>query len=196
MGIFGRLFGSTSSASVHVKWDVSRERMDRLRQQINPIVVDRPLRQVLSEHFPRDCSNLPITGGWGYSQAEAIVFVRDLFPKGMPRDAVGLEYHIAQKIAYEETIIFQPKEIRFSGIQMKLQQQHLIRDNQKKYDRLDFSISCWSDFHWEALKQEWEENDFGERAGFDVAAHVAKREAAMVCYERTFWFDITDVFGR
>jgi hypothetical protein len=52
--------------------------------------------------------------------------------------------------------------------------QQLIEKNQKKYDRLDFSISCWSDLHWEALKQEWEEYDFGERAGFDVAAHGAK----------------------
>jgi len=44
------------------------------------------------------------------------------------------------------------------------------------------------------LKKEWEENDFGMRPGFDREAHLGKREAAQVKYQREFWFDITEVF--
>ena len=179
-------------------WDTSPERMANLRQSIRPILTDIPLRQVLSEDFPRDCWSLPISGGWGYTQPEAIIFVRDQFPKPPPApDFVGLEYHIAQKIIYEELIIFRAGESRFSGIDMNLKLQRcLTDDDERTYHCLDFIISCWSDFHWDSLKKEWEDNDFGRRPGFDLQGHIAKRHAAQIDYERQFWFDITEVFDR
>jgi hypothetical protein len=65
---------------------------------------------------------------------------------------------------------------------------------ERKYDVLDLSITCWSDLHWNQLKQEWEENDLGMRHGFDREAHAAKHDASQVKYERQLWFDITEVF--
>jgi hypothetical protein len=155
-----------------------------------------PLRQVLAEDFPRDCTGLPIAGGWGYSQSEAITFVRGKFPNQASPDFVSLEYHIAQKIIYEELIICRAtKGDQFSGITLKLERQRTSVLGGKTYDCLKFGVSCWHDWHWEQLKAEWELNDFGIRPGFDQAAHAAKREAARVTYERELWFDITDVFG-
>src|SRR5262245_60754635 len=178
-------------------WDVSPERMASLRESIRPIHTDIPLRQVLSEDFPQDCGSLPISGGWGYTQQQAIIFVRDQFPPQPPApDFVGLEYHIAQKIIYEELIIFRASNDRFSGIEMKFKLQQLIGDGERSYDCLNFAVSCWSDFHWGLLKKEWEDNDSGRRPGFDLEGHLAKRRAAQIEYERQFWFDITDVFGR
>jgi len=177
-------------------WEASPERMANLRRSIRPILIDIPLRQVLSEDFPRDCASLPILGGWGYTQPEAIIFVRHQFSRPSTPDFVGLEYHIAQKVIYEELIICRANDSRFSGIGLKLKSQQLVTDGDKKYDYLNFSISCWSDFHWNSLKKEWEDNDSGKRAGFDLLGHLAKRDAAQINYERQFWFDITDVFDR
>jgi hypothetical protein len=179
-----------------MEWDASSERLANLHRSIRPILTDVPLRQALSEDFPQDCASLPISGGWGYTQSEAIVFVRHQFPRPSAPDFVGLEYHIAQKIIYEELIIFRARDDLFFGIDMERKSQQLIMDGEKKYDCLDFTISCWSDFHWDSLKKEWEDNDFGRRAGFDLEGHLAKRHAARIDYERQFWFDITDVFER
>jgi len=170
--------------------------MADLRRSIRPILTDIPLRQVLSEDFPRDCASLPISGGWGYTQPEAIVFVRHQFSRPSAPDFVGLEYHIAQRIIYEELIIFRADNICFSGIDMKLKLQQLVTDGERKYDCLDFIVSCWSDFHWGGLKKEWEDNDAGQRPGFDLKGHIAKRHAAQIDFERKFWFDITEVFDR
>jgi hypothetical protein len=78
---------------------------------------------------------------------------------------------------------------------MKLKIQHLVTDGERRYDRIDFAVSCWSDFHWNSLK-EWEDNDSGQRPGFDLNGHNAKRQSAQIDYTRRFWFDISDVFGR
>jgi len=174
-------------------WDISPEQMAKLRQSIRPILTDVSLRQALSEDFPQDCSNLPISGGWGYTQPEAIIFVRHQFPRASASNFVALENHIAWKIAYEELIIFRAPDARFSGIDVKLKMQQLVMDGERKYDRLDFVISCWTDDHWNSLKKEWEDNDYGRRSGFDLASHFAKRRAAQIDYERQFWFDITEV---
>lgn len=179
-----------------MKWDASPDRIAHLRQTIRPVLTDVPLRQVLSEDFPQDCASLPIAGGWGYTQQEAIIFVRHQFPRPSAPDFVGLEHHIAQKIIYEELIIFRANDDRFSGIDMKLRSQRLVVKNEAKYDYLDFIISCWSDLHWDSLKAEWEDNDFGRRSSFDLKGHHAKRQAARIDYERQFWFDITEVFDR
>jgi hypothetical protein len=136
------------------EWNASTDLMAKVRALIQPIQTDEPLRQVLMHDFPRDCSNLPISGGWGYTQVDAIMFVRELFPVTAKPNFVPLEYHIAQKNIYEELIIFQK----------------MIADGDRKYDVLELNIACWSDWHWEQLKQEWNENDLGTRPGFDREA--------------------------
>jgi hypothetical protein len=183
--------------SDETEWDVSAATMAKLRNLIRPIQTDLSLQQVLMEDFPRDCSNLPIAGGWGYSQADAVVVVRDQFSSTQAaRNFVSLEYLIAQKIVYEELIIFQPKDARFSGIEMKLVSQYLesCNDGQHRYDVLHFMIQCWSDWHWERLRQDWEHNDYGRRPGFSKEIHAAKRSTSKIEFERTFWFDVTDVY--
>jgi hypothetical protein len=109
---------------------------------------------------------------------------------------VGLEYDIAQKIIYEELIIFRPPDYQFSGIELKLILQELKHADERQYDILSFNITCWSDWHWNQLKKEWEDNDFGMLPSFDGASHAGKRRDSQVAYERSFWFDITDVFDR
>jgi hypothetical protein len=176
-------------------WDCSPELIDRLRTSITPIQTDTPLCKVLMEDFPKDCSNLPISGGWGYSKSAAIILIKSKFPSDVAaRDFVSLEYHIVKKIVFEELIVFREKGNRFSGINIDPGSTALLREEKRIFDCLDFCISCWSDRHWEWLKEDWEQN--GQRAQFDGGAHLAKREAAKIVYTRQFWFDITSVFGQ
>jgi hypothetical protein len=180
----------------HMQWNARPDLMAEIVASIRPVQTEEALRQVLAHDFPKDCAELPISGGWGYSRSEAIVFVRDAFPTSMPINFVPLEYHISQKIIYEELIIFRPKDYRFSGIEKKLLGQDLTEQEGNTYDRLNFVVSCWSDWHWDQLRKEWEDNEFGQRVGFDLGAHQAKRGSSQVKYEREFWFDITDVFRQ
>jgi hypothetical protein len=170
--------------------------MAKIQASISRVQTNNTLRLVLAEDFPRDCADLPICGGWGYTQADAIVFVRKQFPIHWMGDFVPLEYKIAKKIIYEELIILRPKDFRFSGIDLNIKEQRLVEGDSRIYDQLAFIVSCWSDWHWQQLKQEWEDNDFGIRSGFDQEAHSTKRAASQLAFEREFWFDITEVFNR
>jgi hypothetical protein len=179
-----------------MSWDASPELMSDIRNFITPVRAVETFREVLSHDFPRECSNLPISGGWGYMQNDAIKFVRDLFPASRPVDFVSLEYLIAQKLIYEELIVFQPRGRKFSGIDIQRSAQALIEDRGITYDRLEFTVSCWSEWHWDQLKKEWEDNDFGKHPNFDQTLHAAKRDASQLKYDRELWFDITEVWNR
>lgn len=190
-----RLKSQTKVAASNIGgWDINPATMAGILDSIRPVQTDQPLRQTLMEDFPRDCSDLPIAGGWGYSQKDAIAMVRDKFsPAQAAGNFVALEYHIAQKIIYEELIIFRPKDFRFSGIEIKLRTQELTSgEGGRQYDVLEFAVTCWSDWHWEQLKQEWEDNDFGENPNFARDAHAAKRSASQISYDRKLWF--SDVY--
>jgi hypothetical protein len=178
-----------------MSWNASPELMRKISASIRSVETEVPLRQALAEDFPKDCADLPISGGWGYTQATAIAFVLSQFSSPIyARNFISLEYHVAQKIIYEELIIFRPEKYRFSGITMDLKRQSLIVSDERKFDRLEFEVACWSDWHWEQLKAEWEANENGQCAGFNLQAHEEKRDASHVRYERELWFDITEVF--
>lgn len=153
------------------------------------------LGTALSKHFPQDCANLSISGGWGYTQTSAIVLLKTDSELPFMSSFVPIEYHIADKIVYEELIIFRPKGYKFSGIRKSLKRQSLMTVGSRKFDKLQFAVTCWSDWHWEQLKDEWEANDFGNHPGFDRAVHEAKRRASQINYDREFWFDISEVFN-
>src|SRR5437660_1097716 len=96
-----------------MEWNTSPLIMGEILASIQPVRIDLPLRQVLAEDFPQDCSNIPISGGWGYAQADAIFFERNKFPNPAQADFTPLEHHIPHKVIYEELIITRPKNYRF-----------------------------------------------------------------------------------
>lgn len=178
-----------------MEWDATPELMAKIAATLGPVQTDLPLRDVLEQDFPKDCAQLPISGGWGESKSTAIRFVRGQFPVSKPVEFVALEYHIAQKILFEELIIFREPGHKFSHIEKNIEGQAVIAEDGRKFDHLKFKVTCWTDWHWERLKREWEENDFGRHSGFDLEAHNAKRAASQLTYFREFWFDITEVFS-
>jgi hypothetical protein len=73
-------------------WDTSEPFMAGLKDRIQPIGQEYDLREVLAQCF-KDCSDLPISGGWGYSTPTAIRFEAKKFKPGLPLDFAGLEHH-------------------------------------------------------------------------------------------------------
>ena len=61
---------------------------------IPPVQTDLSLKQVLIEDFNLSPEQLPISGGWGYTREDAILFEKPPHGSGPPVDYVGLEYDI------------------------------------------------------------------------------------------------------
>ena len=153
-------------------------------------------RAVLAKHFPRDCAELPIRGGWGFTKEDAVVIDKNdpIVNPAMPFDGVGIEYLFVEKRIYEELIINLPAGEKFSGITWDLITQGVVADGDRKFDHLEFEIRAFRDQDWEDLKAEWEGPNGCTSPNFDEEAHTKKRDSLQVCLRREYWFDITSFF--
>lgn len=172
-----------------IMWEVNPDYIQEMHNRLSPIKTDLPLKRVLLEDFKAD---LPIDGGWGYSPDTAVRFIKT----DEVYHFVQMEYQIAQWLLYEELIIFRPDGDKHSGIEHKMIGQSLLEHEGRKMDRLDLKVTCWHDFYWEKLKQEWGEQNKtnGPDQNF-LDKHASKRAQSQMSFERTFYFDIDDVFG-
>ena len=155
-------------------------------------------RKIIADHFKSLTEELPISGGWGYSKSDAcIIDMHDpsVDPE-LPFDGVGLEYVFVEKRIYEEMIIFQPDGKKFSGIQWDLQEQQLIKENDKVFNKFIFGITAFFEEDWKELSAEWEDLQGYGNENFDAEAHEKKRQSKMVGLKREFWFDITSFYGH
>jgi hypothetical protein len=163
---------------------------------LNPIESKESPREILAADFKSLRGGLPIRGGWGYTKSDAcIIDTNDpLVDPTFPFDGVGVEYVFIEKRIYEEMIIFRPDGEQFSGIGWNLQEQSLLHDSGRSFDRLIFEITAFRDNDWEELKAEFEGPQGYGTPGFNAEAHEMKRQEKMVRFTREFWFDITSFF--
>jgi len=154
-------------------------------------------RDILAADFKSLGGELPIRGGWGYSLEDAVVIDKSdpVVPSGIPFDGVEIEYAFVESRIYEELIIFRPKEERFEEIKWNLLKQTLTKHNGRSYDVLSFEVTALPGIDFEELKAEWEGPDGYGSAGFDVDAHMRKRDTYMIRYFTECWFDITSFYG-
>jgi len=166
-------------------------------EPLYPVMTKAPPREILALDFRSLGGPLPITGGWGYGQADACVIECSKYKteNGLPLDYVQLEYLFVEKRIYEEMIIFRPTGQKFAGITWTLQDQHLIRDSARVFDKLVFAISAFNELDWENLRAEYEGVEGFGTPNFDEVAHEVKRREATVQFTKDFWFDITNCFG-
>lgn len=154
----------------------------------------QPLQPIRSNESPRDILatdfqlTLPISGGWGYSQADACIIDNINDPAF---NAVAVEYNFVEKRIYEEMIIFRPKAEQFAGIEWKLQEQELLRKGGKSFDKLRFNITAYPVKDWEELRAAWEGPQGYGHPDFDIEAHEKKDQEKIMRFTREFWFDIT-----
>lgn len=171
---------------------------DELFNMIMPLTSDKTPRQILAEDFKSLGGELPIRGGWGYTQEDACIIDKDdpVVSLDIPFDGVGIEYIFVQKRIYEEMIIFRPDGEKFSGLDWKLIKQELYQDNDRTFDKLVFEITAFPDKDWDELKTEHGGQNGNGSPTFDLDAHMKKRQEKMITFSREFWFDITSFYGN
>ena len=148
------------------------------------------LKQVLFEDFKSIGGVLPIKGGWGYSEQDAIIIDKNDSAANDKEvfDGIAIEYIIVEKRLYEELIIFR-KNDQFSGIEWKLLKQAVYYKEGKTYDHLQFKVTCFRDVDWENLKIEWDTQNHNPT--FDLEAHFKKKEDLKCTFLTDYYFDIT-----
>ena len=163
-----------------------------------------PLKTIASRESPREIIaadskiDLPIRGGWGYTQADACIIDKNdpVVDRTVPFDGVALEYLFVEKRIYEEMIIFRQGDEKFAGIRWDLDTQHLVTEGERSFDRLIFNITAFPCNDWEELKAEFEGPRGHDTSGFDEEAHERKRQKKIMHFTREFWFDITSFYGQ
>lgn len=154
-------------------------------------------REILQSDFPR-LGELPIKGGWGYSQAMACVIDKNdpsVDPR-IPFNGVAVEYVFAEYRVYEELIIFRPKGQRYAGIRLDLASQEHSSLEGRFYDRLTFQVLAFREEDFEWLKAKYEGPDGVRNPNFDAEAHAALHNSLLHTGTREYWFDVTSFFGN
>lgn len=156
-----------------------------------PIIISKESpKQIMDEDFKSH--NWPMSGGWGYTQQEAVIINLDRTAEGIDFEHQFIEYR-----NYEELIIFRLLEERCAGIRWTEKRQSLVcGDNGKKYDVIHFSVSAFRESDWELLAREWNENGFFAEDPEGRVKHLLKRESLKITYESECWFDITNFYGK
>ncbi|TGY63910.1 hypothetical protein [Parabacteroides distasonis] len=141
-------------------------------------------RQILSEDFPKH--TWPISGGWGYTQEDAVVLEVD-----NEGDGVALEYKFLEYRSYEEGIIFRPKGYKLEGFRFKMGKQALYKKNGKSYDWVTMTVSAYTEEDFKLLKNDFEGNNgyINDPGGLKRPQELS--QSKRISYEVTGWFDIT-----
>jgi len=164
-----------------------------MRPPSNLLTLEPP-RQIILEDFKID---LPIKGGWGYDFDSACIIDKTdpSVTEGIPFDGVGIEYVFVEKRIYEEMIIFRGDNEKYAGIRWDLDNQALLFNNQKSYDKLIFNIVGFTDSVWDELTSRFSEI---EKTGESelIAELDVYRESKVLRFARAFYFDISSFYGQ
>lgn len=149
-----------------------------------------PAVEVLKMDFPDHDWN--ISGGWGYTRETAVIIEEDRYPTGLSMETMFVHYR-----TYEELIVFQEKDRRFSGIEWKMMRQALYGGPEERhYDFIEYLVTAFADSDWEMLKNDWDLHNgyFGDQEG--LAAHEALRRSKQIGFLTACWFDISRFYGK
>jgi len=149
--------------------------------------------QILTEDYPSH--EWPISGGWGYTQDEAVVIETDNGQLG-----VSLEYRFLEYRTYEEMIVFRPKEDRYAGFRFEREMQFLVSSgeapNERQFDNVIMKVTCFKEADWNMLREDWKAHNgyAGDEEG--RKAHMQLHESKKITFNITGWFDITKFYGH
>lgn len=193
MGILDKLFGKKKTVtSLDIE---SKEQMTEVKgypgtHGVEKLMARETPHQILSEDFPKH--NWPISGGWGYTQEDAVVIEVD-----NSWDGVNLEYKYLEYRSYEEAIIFRPKGSQLAGFRFERGNQALIHGNDgKSYDMVTMTVLAFTEGDFNLLKNDFETHHGYQDDAEGLKRHMELAESKRIRYEVVGWFDITRFFGK
>jgi hypothetical protein len=152
--------------------------------QFVQIPSDEPVKEVLKAAFDAD---LPLSGGWGYSEALATVI--DTNPDNLPLSQ--LEHMIASMRTYLEMNMTREEKERYGSINLNETERETIQKDQKIYHKVTYEITAMLESHYAAFINAYKEG-YGTES-FDMEEHFRKRkEATLIRYE-PYWFEVSQV---
>jgi len=155
-------------------------------------------REKIATDFKSTQSELPISGGWGYSKEDAVVIDKNesTVSGDMPFDGVGIEYVFVEKRIYEELIVFRPKEDRYFGIEWNLLLQKSVRDDNKSYDVLSFEVTAFPNSVWQKVQVDLENHYKPQVSDIEIKTILKEYGENQIKYTTEYWFDITSFYGH
>lgn len=191
MKILEKFDGTRPDNSAEFKHDPIPEKGSKERNEIIVPHISHSMSpaEILREDYPSH--DWPVSGGWGYTREDACVIELDSEEEG-----VAFEHTFMQYRAYEELIVFRPSYSRYSGIDVKMEFQALIKDGDRHYDKVTYHVTAFRDADWEFLKKDWEEHDSYKDDPDGLRRHLDMKKRLAVHYTTWGWFDITRFFGK
>lgn len=148
-----------------------------------PLIHESNLKEIIKAAFDMD---LPISGGWGYTQDEAtIILDLGLMP------LVQFEHTFASMRAYGEMNMSLPEDQRYGSINVNERHREKITIDDKTYEKVTYEISAMKENVYATLIDEYKEG-YGKE-GFDMEDHFQRRKESTLKREVIHWFDITQI---
>ncbi len=145
---------------------------------------DEPISEVIKAAFDTD---LPVEGGWGYTQELATVFTGN--PQGLP--AAQLEHMLASMRTYLEMNMILPKEKRYGSINLNEKSREEIVEGEKLYHKVMYEITAMKEDTYAAFIDEYKEG-YGKE-DFDMEAHFQRRKEATLTRLEPYWFEVSQI---
>jgi hypothetical protein len=148
-----------------------------------PLLHESHLKEIIKSAFDMD---LPISGGWGYTQEEATI-IHEL--NTMP--LIQFEHTFASMRAYGEMNMSLPEDQRYGSINLNERDRETVTIDNKTYEKVTYEISAMKESVYAALIDEYKKG-YGKE-GFDMEEHFQRRTESTLKREVIHWFDITQI---
>ncbi|MEA3315217.1 MAG: hypothetical protein U9Q30_05120 [Campylobacterota bacterium] len=123
---------------------------------------------------------LPISGGWGYSELEMVEILNNSVPKEQ------LQYMFGTARSTIEMSLTQPKENRYAGINLKeISREEEILEG-KTISKVKYEISAILEDIYNEFISEYKENH--GKDDFDIASHFKQRDEKSIKLEKIIYF--------
>ena len=149
--------------------------------QFIQIPSDENIQNVIRSAFDTE---LPVSGGWGYSKNEATLFESN-------KDALPLkqlEHMLASMRAYIEMNMTLPEAQRYGSINLNELSRETVEEDGTVYDKVSYEISAMKESVYADFINEYKEG-YGKE-DFDIEDHFSRRKEATLTRVLTHWFDV------
>ena len=207
--IITTLFSFVVAAAAEPDWEKIAESCNRLDSDfvsdiINIGFTKESPRQILEEDYYtllKDSvwgGNLPISGGWGYTQEDSVIINKDdpSVIQSMPFDGIGLEYFFIEHRIYEELITFRPRGEGLRAIRWKQLIQQVRQNGQRYFDYHRYFVFGFREKDLEYRKKIYTDNNGFKDDPEGLERHREEDYRVVTCYETDYWFDITSFYRK
>ena len=160
---------------------------------IKPINTNNSFKKAAS-NFHDFKDELPIGGGWGFNQENAIV-IENKEVTNVKNQKLGLfelENVLIDYLIELEFHQLQDDEHKYRDLHWKVEQQDFIHERARVFDKITLKIKGLHIQDYISQKKEWKEN--GRNPDFDKTWFQDKSEELTQSCSRTFWFEISSFY--